>query len=173
MTDGIRARWRALPRRARWTLAAYATGFLEGTGSHVLDLARGGLHAYAAFGPLPLQVFFLALVVLDPLVVALTLWARPAGAWLAGVVATADVLANWYVNRSWVAADPAGLLRPVGLLPITVFGMFVGASLLPLLRALDGMRPRCATADPAVARPLLIRKDAARQSGPDGNGAHR
>lgn len=150
----------------------YAGGFLEGTCSHVLDLARGGLHAYAAFGPLPLQVFFLALVLLDPLIVVLALRAGSGGARLAGVVAPLDALANWYVNWPWVKADPAGLLRPVGLLPITLFGMFVVASLLPLLRALNGRGARRATADPAVARPPLIRKDAARQSGPDGNGAH-
>ncbi|EST19934.1 hypothetical protein M878_40905 [Streptomyces roseochromogenus subsp. oscitans DS 12.976] len=151
----------------------YAGGFLEGAGSHVLDLVRGGLHAYAAFGPVPLQVFFVALVVLDPLVAVLTLWMRPSGVRAAGVLMTLDVLANWYVNRSWVQEDPAALLRPVGLLPITVFGAFVLATLRPLLHALNGRDPRCATADLPVARPPLIRKDAGRQSGPHGNGAHR
>ncbi|AOR36217.1 hypothetical protein BFF78_38805 [Streptomyces fodineus] len=150
----------------------YAGGFLEGTCSHVLDLVRGGLHAYTGFGPLPLQIFFVALVVLDPLAVVLALRARPWGIRLAGAVMALDVLANWYVNWPWVKEDPADLLRPVGLLPITLFGVFVLASLLPLLRALDGRAAACATADLPVARPPLIRKDAARQSGPDGNGAH-
>ncbi|MGW0208784.1 hypothetical protein ACWDZ8_24275 [Streptomyces sp. NPDC003233] len=140
MTDGIRERLRALPRRARWTLVVFAGGFLEGTCAHVLDLVRGGLHAYTGFGPLPLQVFFVALVVLDPLVAVLALRARPLGIRLAGVVMPLDVLANWYVNWPWVKDDPAGLLRPVGLLPITLFGAFVLASLLPLLRALAGGR---------------------------------
>jgi hypothetical protein len=118
----------------------YAGGFLEGTCAHVLDLVSGGLHAYAGFGPLPLQVFFVALVVLDPLVAVLALRARPLGIRLAGVVMPLDVLANWYVNWPWVKDDPAGLLRPVGLLPITLFGAFVLASLLPLLRAVAGGR---------------------------------
>ena len=152
----------------------YAGGFLEGTCAHVLDLVRGGLHTYAAFGPLALRVFFVALVVLDPLAAVLALRARPLGIRLAGVVMTLDVLANWYVNWPWVKEDPAALLHPVGLLPITLFGAFVLASALPLLRALDGGRAMaCATADLPVARPPLIRKDAERQSGPDGNGAHR
>jgi hypothetical protein len=151
----------------------YAGGFLEGACSHVLDLVRGGLRAYAGFGSLSLQVFFVALVVLDPLAAVLALRAQPWGLRLAGVVMTLDVLANWYVNWPWIKEDPAGLLRPVGLLPITLFGVFVLASLRPLLRALDGRAVACATADLPVARPPLIRKDAARQSGPDGNGAHR
>ncbi|MGW7821094.1 hypothetical protein ACWGLF_23860 [Streptomyces puniciscabiei] len=170
MTNGVRGRWRALPRRV---LVLYAGGFLEGACSHAVDLVRGGLHAYAGFGPVPLQVFFVALVVLDPLAVLLTLRARPSGIRLAGAVMTLDVLANWYVNWPWVRADPARLLHPVGLLPITLFGVFVLASAPALLRALDGRGAAGATADLRVARPPLIRKDAARQSGPDGNGAHR
>ncbi|GHE07988.1 hypothetical protein [Streptomyces alanosinicus] len=173
MTDGIRGRWRALPRRARWTLVVYVGGFLEGTCYHALCLVRGGLHAYTGFGPLPLQVLFHALLVLDPLVAVLALRLRPAGIRAAGVVMTLDVLANWYVNRRRVTADPAALLSPVGLLPITLFGVFVLVSLCPLLRALAGRGTGPATADPAVARPVLIRKDAGRQSGSGGDGAHR
>ncbi|MQY37578.1 hypothetical protein SRB17_55820 [Streptomyces sp. RB17] len=95
----------------------YAAGFLEGTCSHAVDLVRGGLHAYAAFGPLPLQVFFVALVALDPSVVVLTLRARPAGVRLAGVVMTLDVLAHWYVNWPWAKEDWTRLPRPVGRCP--------------------------------------------------------
>ncbi|WP_063789913.1 hypothetical protein [Streptomyces sp. MMG1121] len=169
MTDGIRGRWRALPRWARRVLVVYAAGLVEGTGDHAVVLARGGPHAYAGFGPPPLQVFFVALVVLDPLAAALTLRLRPSGIRLAAGVMTLDVLANWYVNRAWVKANPQELLQPVGLLPITLFGLFVLATALPLLRTVAGG----ATADLPVARPPSIRKDAARQSGPDGNGAHR
>lgn len=34
-------------------------------------------------------------------------------------------VATWYVNWTWGKEDPAGVLRPVGLLPITLFGAFV------------------------------------------------
>lgn len=59
------------------------------------DLARAGLHAYAGFPSVPLRVFFVSLVLLDPLVVALCAFARPSGVWLAAVVivlATAPAL---------------------------------------------------------------------------------
>ncbi|MGW2648073.1 hypothetical protein ACWC2T_24855 [Streptomyces sp. NPDC001393] len=128
---------------------------------------------YAAFAPLPLQVFLVALAVLDPLVAVLALRLRPVGIRLAGVVMLLDVLANWYVNWPWLREDPAGLLRAVGLLPITLFGVFVVATAPWLPRALDGRGTRPATAGLPVARPPLIRKDAAQKSGPDGNGAPR
>ncbi|MGW4564242.1 hypothetical protein ACWEN3_18115 [Streptomyces sp. NPDC004561] len=173
MADGIRRRWRALPRRARALLVAYAAGFLEGTCAHALDLAHGWPHVYASFAPPPLQVFFVALVVLDPLVVVLTLCARPAGVRLAAAVMALDALANWIVNWPWIQADPARLLHPVGLAPITLFALFVLASAPSLLRAVNGRSTPSATADLPVARPPLIGEDAARQPDPDGNGAHR
>jgi len=56
----VRARWARLPRWARWLLAGYLVGFADGTGAHIRDLARGGIHAYAAFGPVSVQVFLVA-----------------------------------------------------------------------------------------------------------------
>ncbi|MFF2511873.1 hypothetical protein [Streptomyces sp. NPDC058086] len=43
-----------------------------------------------------------------------------------------DTSANWIGNWQWTHDHFAGLLRPVGLLPITLFGLFVVASLVPL-----------------------------------------
>ncbi|MEW2273657.1 hypothetical protein [Streptomyces griseofuscus] len=140
MTDSIRRRWRALPPWARVILVVAIGGFLEGTGAHALDLARHGPYAYSSFAP-PLQVFFIALTVLDPLVAVLLLCARPAGVLLAAVVMTADALGNWYVNWSWLRADWARLLHPVGMLPITLFALFVLVSAIPLARALTAPRP--------------------------------
>jgi hypothetical protein len=126
-----RERWAGLPVWARCVLVAYAAGFADGTGAHIRDLARGGLHVYA-FAPAPVQVFFVGLVLLDSLVVGLCAAACRAGAWLAGAVMAADLAANWYVNRHSLS-----LLPPTtGLLPITVFGLFVLASVLPLQRRL-------------------------------------
>ncbi|MFF5403184.1 hypothetical protein ACFY8K_14430 [Streptomyces misionensis] len=173
MTDGIRRRWRALPPWARVLLLVHAGGFLEGTGWHAADLARRGPHAYSSF-PLVLQVFFVALVVLDPLVAVLVLGARRAGVPSAGAVVAADAFANWFVNWSWLNADWTRLLRPVGLLPITLFALFVLATSRPLWRALS--------ADPVVAWAASIREDAPNGpvegrsdhgSQPRRNGAHR
>jgi hypothetical protein len=109
-------------------------GFLEGACAHFLDLIRGGFHAYASFPQVSLQAFFISLAVLDPLVVVLVAFVRRPGVWLASGVMVLDVSANWIGNWQWLHDDPAGLLRPVGLLPITLFGLFVVASLIPLHR---------------------------------------
>ena len=75
----VRAAWARLPRWSRWVLAGYLIGFADGTGAHIRDLARGGIHVYAAWGPVPVQVFLVGLVVLDPLVFVLVALAQPAG----------------------------------------------------------------------------------------------
>ncbi|MFC5669047.1 hypothetical protein [Streptomyces incanus] len=118
-------------------LAVYLIGFLEGAGAHFLDLAGGGIHVYSSFAPVPLQVFFVSLAVLDPLVVVLVGLMRPAGIRLGCGVMVLDVTANWIVNWPWLQENLAWLLRPVGLLPITLFGLFVVASSVPLLRAVE------------------------------------
>ncbi|MEV0637678.1 hypothetical protein AB0I77_22525 [Streptomyces sp. NPDC050619] len=123
----------------------YLIGFLEGAGAHCLDLIRGGIHAYASFAPVPLQVFFVSLVVLDPLVVVLVGLVRPKGVRLASGVMVMDFIANWIVNWPQLQEDPAWLLRPVGLLPITLFGLFVVASSAPLLRAMTRPHLSCTT----------------------------
>ena len=117
---------------ARCVVVAYAAGFTDGTGAHIRDLARSGVNAYR-FAPPAVQVFFVSLVLLDPLVVVLIMRVCRAGVWLAASVMTADMAANWFVNR----ASPSLLLRPAaGLLPITVFGLFVLISAIPLQRCL-------------------------------------
>jgi hypothetical protein len=130
-----RERWASQPVWARWVLAAYLVGFADGTGAHVRDLIRGGLQAYA-YAPAAAQVFFVALVLLDPVVFVLVLLMRPAGIWLAGAVMLADMAANWFVNWSAPPEYRLKFLPPVGLLPITLFGVFVLVSLIPLRRSL-------------------------------------
>jgi hypothetical protein len=112
---------------------AYAVGFTDGTGAHIRDLARRGLHAYSGYGPVAAQVFFVSLVFLDPLVVVLVLRMRPAGVWLAGAVIAVDLAANWFDNWPSLTAVPP---RLVGMLPLTLFGLLVLASMVPLRRSL-------------------------------------
>ncbi len=125
-----------MPGWARWVLAVYLIGFAQGTAAHVRDLTRGGIHAYSLFPQAWIQVFFVSLVVLDPLVVALAGFVRREGIWLATGVMVLDVTANWIGNWPSLHEDAARLLRPVGLLPITVFGVFVLVTALPLLRVM-------------------------------------
>ena len=110
----------------------YLIGFAQGTGAHIRDLAGGGIHAYSALPQAWIRVSFVSLVVLDPLVVVLAAFVRQAGIWLAAGVMAVDVAANWIADWPSVREDPVRLLRPVGLLPITLFGVLVTA--LPLLR---------------------------------------
>ncbi len=125
-----------MPQWARWVLAVYLIGFVQGTGVHIRDLVRGGIHAYSAVPQVWIQVFFVSLVVLDPLVVVLAAFVRRAGIWLAGAVMMVDVAANWIANWPALQEDPTRLLRPVGLLPITLFAVLVLVTALPLLRVI-------------------------------------
>jgi hypothetical protein len=81
----------------------------------------------------------ICLAVLDPMVVVPVGLVRSAGVRLASGVMALDVIANRIVNRPQLQQNRAWLLRPVGLLPTTLFGLFVIAPLVPLLRATRGV----------------------------------
>ena len=134
MAARLRRAWAGLPVWARWVLAVYLIGFAQGTGAHIRDLMRGGIHAYSSLPQVWIQVLFVSLVVLDPLVVVLVVFVRREGIWLAAGVGAASsrTAGNW----PSLEEDPARLLRPVGLLPITLFGVFVLVTALPLLRVM-------------------------------------
>jgi hypothetical protein len=136
----VRAAWAPLPRWARWVLAGYLIGFADGTGAHIRDLARGGIHVYAAWGPVPVQVFLVGLVVLDPLVFVLVALACPAGVWLACAVLVLDNVANWIGNWPGLRSDPLLLVKQPGLLPITAFTVFVLVTAPWLLAAMRDRR---------------------------------
>jgi len=130
----LRRAWAALPVWARWVLAVYLIGFADGTAAHARDLARAGFGAYSGFPQVPLRVFFISLVLLDPLVVVLAALVLPAGIWLAAVVMASDVAANTAGNWSRIHHDPAWPFTPAGLLLIIVFGAFVLATAPSMLR---------------------------------------
>ncbi len=115
--------------------AAYVIGFLEGTGAHAYFLATGGLGAYS-YAPMPVQLLFHALLPLDLLVALLIMRGHPGAPLLAAAVMLTDLVANWGIQWHAVLAHPMAYLRPVGLLPITVFGAFVVLTALPLSRSL-------------------------------------
>lgn len=132
-------RWGDRPVWVRCVAGVYVIGFLEGAGAHAYFLATGGLHAYG-YAPMPVQLLFHALLLLDPLVALLLVRAHPSGALLAAAVMVLDLAGNW--DGAWhaVVADPVAHLRPVGLLPMTVFGIFVVFTALPLRRELANAR---------------------------------
>ncbi len=128
-------RWGDRPVWVRCTAAVFVIGFLEGTGAHGYFLATGGLSAYD-YAPIPVQLFFHALLLLDPLAALVIIRVRPGGPLFAALVMLADVVGNWSIAWSAVMTHPLAFLRPVGLLPITLFGVFVLLTTLPLRRAL-------------------------------------
>ena len=130
----LRRAWAALPVWARWVLAVYLIGFADGTAAHARDLAQAGFDAYSGFPQVPLRVFFISLVLLDPLVVVLAALVLPAGIWLAAVVMALDVAANTAGNWSRIQHDPAWPFTASGLLLIIVFGAFVLATAPAMLR---------------------------------------
>ncbi|NUR57434.1 MAG: hypothetical protein HOV87_01785 [Catenulispora sp.] len=127
--------WGRLPRHARWVAAVYVAGFAEGTCAHAYFLLAGGVHAYSG-DPILIQVLFHAVLVLDALAVALMIRLSPAGPALAAAVMLADATANWWVLAPDVMRHPLHYLVPVGLLPITAFGVFVVVTALPLRRSI-------------------------------------
>ena len=136
----LRSAWAALPVWARWVLAAYLIGFADGTAAHARDLARAGFDAYSGFPQVPLRVFFISLVFLDPLVVLLAALVLPAGIWLAAIVMVLDVAANTAGSWSRIRHDTAWSFMPAGLLLIIVFGAFVLATAPAMLRATRATR---------------------------------
>ena len=121
-------------------LALYIAGFAEGTGDHLRWMAHGGIHAYAGSYPqVPIQMFFVSLIVLDPLAVVLVGSVRREGIWLAVAIMALDTAANWIGNWSRIAVAPTRLLE-TGLWVITAFGVLVLASAPALLRLIRPAR---------------------------------
>ena len=114
MAARLRRAWADLPGWARWVLAVYLIGFAQGTGAHVRDLVRGGIHAYSSVPQAWIQVFFVGLVVLDPVVVVLVAVVRRAGVWLAASVMTLDVAANWVGELAVAAGGSRPAAAPGG-----------------------------------------------------------
>jgi hypothetical protein len=130
-----REMWTRLPAWARWVVAVYVIGFVDGTVVHVRQLAHGGIHAYAGFGYVPVQVFLVLLVVLDPVTALLCAFVRRAGIRLAVLIMALDVAANWAGN--WNAMPRFLVTFWVGEL----FAVFVFATVFPLLRAIAATTP--------------------------------
>ncbi|WP_282204735.1 hypothetical protein [Kitasatospora fiedleri] len=91
------------------------------------------MHTYR--GRPPASRFLLhVLLPADPLVALLVARGRPSGPLLGAAVMVADPAANRWSNLPGVWRHPLEHLRPVGLLPITLFGLFVCATAVPLSR---------------------------------------
>ncbi|MCW4385577.1 hypothetical protein OH146_07295 [Salinibacterium sp. SYSU T00001] len=98
----------------------WMAGFLIGTTTHVIDLAVGGLGVYAGF-PAAVQVFWISLTLLDPLMVLLLALGRRAAIPLGVAIMVADVA----VNVSVAIAYELPFEPPYPVLLQCAFGLFV------------------------------------------------
>lgn len=100
--------------------------------------AHAGISTAAAhdYPLVPIQVFFVSLIVVEPLTIVLLWFVRQEGIWLACAVMVVDMAANWIGNWSHIRDDWA--LRVPWL--ITVFGLFVLSFSLPMLRLVSMRR---------------------------------
>ena len=78
-------------------LTLYCLCFTQGAIAHILDFIRRGWPPYH-HGPLPVRIFWTALIVLDPAVILLLIKHRRAGLTLAATVMLLDVATNSYAT---------------------------------------------------------------------------
>ncbi|MFB7896959.1 hypothetical protein ACWD33_27050 [Streptomyces xiamenensis] len=127
-----------MTRGVRAVLAVYIGVFVWGTLVHLVDLTGGGHSSYALDAPAAVRAFFVALVVLDPLVAVLLWRRRPAGVVAAGLVMGADLAAN-----GWVLGPDAAALWAPGL-----FCAFIAVTAVPLYQRLAGRVPAATPGTP-------------------------
>ena len=97
-------------------VAIWVAGFSVGTITHLIELLTQGAGVYGNM-PVSVRVFWVALTIIDPLVLILILLRRRAGIWLGGAVMVADVAVNWTVALSVPGATGPGLItQPLFLL---------------------------------------------------------
>lgn len=85
----------SLPTKVRWLFILYATCFVGAGLNHAHDLWLGGWLPYMP-APLPMNVYWSLLTVLDPLTAALLFWRPRAGMVLAVLIMISDVAVNSY-----------------------------------------------------------------------------
>ncbi len=102
----------------RVALGIYIAGFSVGVVTHSLDFLRYGLRPYS-WGPLPLEIFWSSLVLLDALVVGALLTGRMRiGLVLAAAIMVVDVAVNFYA-MTVISMDGFEF-------PLTVQSIFLG-----------------------------------------------
>ena len=137
-----------MPGWAQFCLFVYAACFVEGLGSHIRDLVLYGFHAYD-WAVWPWRVMWYSFLLIEPVAVWLALRARWAAAPLGIAIMAGDLPPNWYYNWSAIKADPGLFWAPVGLLPMSSFGLFVVITGVPLWRLLRQRAHGAGTPEPS------------------------
>jgi hypothetical protein len=119
---------------ARIFRVIWIVGYLIGTSTHIADLAFGGADTYAGF-PDSLRLFWVSLVLLDPLVVLLLVRRKRAGVVLGVVVIVVDVAVNVTVYAT------LGGISAFGIINQGLFGVVVLVSATRLWEWFGSTRP--------------------------------
>ncbi len=100
-------------------------GFLVGTTTHMTDVIVGGVNVYSGFPP-GVRLFWLALTIMDPVVVALIIFRRRSGIVLGCSVMLVDIATNWTVFAV------VGGLSLFGVISQSLFGALIFITARPL-----------------------------------------
>jgi hypothetical protein len=103
----------------------WVLGFLVGSTTHAADLVVGGSTVYSDF-PLGVRLFWVALTIVDPAIVALLVWRRRSGIVLGIAVIIADIAANWTVFAV------VGGLSVFGVVSQSLFAALIAVTARPL-----------------------------------------
>lgn len=106
----------------RVIFAIYISGFLFGTRNHIVDTINDGLFGYR-YVPLPLNIYWTLLTILDPLAIILLLFSPFSGMALSVGIMASDIAVN--VSVTLYDYFQRGVLTD-GLLCLQItFGLFV------------------------------------------------
>ena len=113
--------WRDYPRAVKVLFASYALCFLWGTYNHVVDLRHGGFLPYT-YAPLPINVYWTSLTLLDPLAALLLFLLPYHGMVLAVLIMVSDIAVNLYAAY---VLFPGAMMPDTPLLSQIAFGLFL------------------------------------------------
>lgn len=109
-------------------VGAFVVVFAYGTAVHVLQLMGSGL-APRPTAPAPLNAYFVALTVLDPLTAGLLARGRRSGVVLAVLVLVTDAAANAYADYVTAGSGVAARVGQAGIAALAVV-MLISAPML-------------------------------------------
>jgi hypothetical protein len=119
--DAFTLKWRDYPKAVKFLFAVYALCFLWGTKNHVVDLWHGGFLPYS-YAPLPFNLYWTTLTVLDPLAVLLLFVLPYHGMVLAVAIMGSDIAVNLYANYVLLHGNS---VPDATLVSQIVFGLFL------------------------------------------------
>jgi hypothetical protein len=117
----FRVMWRQYPRAVKILFPVYALCFLFATWNHAVDLRNGGFLPYT-YAPLPFNIYWTSLTLLDPLAALLLFLLPYHGMVLAVLIMVSDIAVNLYATY---VLFPGAMMPDAPLLSQIAFGVFL------------------------------------------------